>query len=142
MSEISEDFLNKFREKIAAQELGRYLGTKLEEVGPGHARVSMVCRPDMLNILGMVHGAAVFALIDEAFQASCNAYGRVAVALNLSITFHAGPQVGDTITAQAREVHATRRTATYAIDVTGPGERLLATCQALAYRKDQPLPFI
>ena len=138
---VDERFLAVFREKVAAQELGRYLGTRLEEVAPGQAKVSMVCRPDMLNILGMVHGAALFALIDEAFQAACNAYGRVAVALNLSITFHAAPQVGETLTATAREVHAGRRTATYAIEVTAPDNRLLATCQALAYRKDQPLPF-
>ncbi len=142
MTETNERFFAAFREKVAAQELGRYLGTKLEEVAPGRAKVSMVCRPDMLNILGMVHGAAVFALMDEAFQAACNSYGRVAVALNLSITFHAAPQVGEKLTATAREVHAGRRTATYAIEARAPGERLLATCQALAYRKDQPLPFV
>jgi acyl-CoA thioesterase len=95
----------------------------------------------MANILGMVHGSAVFALIDEAFQAAVNAHGTVAVALNMSLTFHRAPQLDGRLTATARELHASRRTATYFIEVTDAQGGLVASCQALAYRKGQPLPF-
>jgi acyl-CoA thioesterase len=95
----------------------------------------------MANILGMVHGTAVFALIDEAFQSACNAHGTVAVALNMNLTFHAAPKMGERLTARTRELHLGRRTVTYFIEVTDPQNGLVASCQALAYRKDQPLPF-
>jgi acyl-CoA thioesterase len=141
MREPDEKFLSAFKERVAAQGTARYWGLELEEVGPGRAQVSMVCRPEMANILGMVHGSAVFALIDEAFQAAVNAHGTVAVALNMNLTFHAAPPMGERLTAQTRELHAGRRTATYFIEVTDSGGGLVASCQALAYRKDQPLEF-
>ena len=141
MTKVDETFLAAFKERVAAQGTARHWGLELEEVGPGRAKVSMVCRPEMANILGMVHGSAVFALIDEAFQAAVNAHGTVAVALNMNLTFHAAPHMGERLTAQTRELHAGRRTATYFIEVTDSRGGLVASCQALAYRKDTPLEF-
>ena len=141
MREPDEKFLRAFKARVAAQGTARHWGLKLEEVGPGRARVSMVCKPEMANILGMVHGSAVFALIDEAFQAAVNGHGTVAVALNMNLTFHAAPKMGERLTAATQELHAGRRTATYFIEVTDPKGSLIASCQALAYRKDTPLEF-
>jgi acyl-CoA thioesterase len=132
-------FLERLRQKVAAQGIARNLGLELEEAGPGYARVSMTCQEEMGNILGMVHGTAVFALMDEAFQVAVNAHGTVAVALQMSLTFHAAPTFGQRLTAVAREINTTRRTASCDIQVTDPGGRLIATCQALAYRRGTPL---
>ncbi len=141
MTKADEKFLTAFKEKVAEQGISRHLGLELEDLSPGQARVGMTCRPDMANILGMVHGTAVFAMIDEAFQAACNSHGTVAVALNMNLTFHAAPKMGERLTAQTRELHLGRRTVTYFIEVTAADGGLIASCQALAYRKDQPLPF-
>jgi acyl-CoA thioesterase len=141
MSKIDDAFFTAFRQRVDAQEISRFWKMELEEVGPGRATVSMTCRPEMANILGMVHGSAIFALIDEAFQAAVNGHGTVAVALNMNLTFHAAPKMGERLTAKTRELHAGRRTATYFIEVTNPDGRLIASCQALAYRKDTPLEF-
>jgi acyl-CoA thioesterase len=137
-----ETILAALRKQVAAQEMPRRLGIELLEAAPGRARVAMVCRPEMANILGMVHGTALFALIDEAFQAAVNAYGTVAVALNMNLTFHQAPKLGERLIATTRELHAGRRTATYLIEVTDSQGNLVASCQALAYRKNQPLPFL
>ena len=123
MTKVDETFLSAFKERVAAQEISRFWHLELEEVGPGRAKVSMVCRPEMANILGMVHGSAIFALIDEAFQAAVNGHGTVAVALNMNLTFHAAAKMGERLTAATRELHAGRRTATYFIEVTDPGGR-------------------
>jgi acyl-CoA thioesterase len=139
MANVDDAFLAAFRQRVAAQEISRFWQLELEELAPGRAQVSMVCRPEMANIMDMVHGSAIFALIDEAFQAAVNAHGTVAVALNMNLTFHAAPRMGDRLTAVTRELHAGRRTATYFIEVTDPQGALIATCQALAYRKDTPL---
>jgi acyl-CoA thioesterase len=141
MSDAKENFLASFRDQVEAQKLAQFLGLVLEEVAPGRARVSMTCGPEMANILGMVHGAALFALIDEAFQAAVNAHGTVAVALNLNLTFHQAPRMGERLTAVAREIHTGRRIISCYIEVTDPQGGLVASCQSLAYRKNQPLPF-
>jgi len=141
MSVENKAMLAALREKVDEQGISRFFGTELEDLGPGLARVAMTCKPEMANILGMVHGTALFALIDEAFQAAVNAHGTVAVALNMNLTFHAAPPLGERLTATTRELHAGRRTATYYIEVTDSRGGLVASCQALAYRKSQPLPF-
>jgi acyl-CoA thioesterase len=141
MTKMQEAFLEAFQKRVAAQEISRFWQLELEELAPGRAKVSMVCRPEMANIMDMVHGSAIFALIDEAFQAAVNAHGTVAVALNMNLTFHAAPKMGDRLTAETRELKAGRRTATYFIEVMDSKGGLIASCQALAYRKDTPLEF-
>jgi len=49
--------------------------------------------------------------------------------------------MGDRLTAVTRELHAGRRTASYFIEVTDSKGGRVASCQALAYRKDTPLEF-
>jgi len=66
----------------------------------------------------------------------------MAVALNMNINYLASPENGALLTAEAREIHRTRRTATYDIRATDDTGKLLATCQALVYRLDKPLPFL
>jgi acyl-CoA thioesterase len=96
----------------------------------------------MENIFGMAHGGAIYSLLDEAFQTACNSHGTVAVALNMNVTYIQPPEPGVLLRAQAKEVSLTRKTATYAITVEDEDGNLIATCQALAYRKDRPLPFL
>lgn len=135
------EFSAKLKERAATQKIAQFLGIGLEEVGPGYAKASMVCREEMSNIMGMVHGTALFALMDEVFQAAVNSHGTAAVALNLSLTFHQAPRFGERLWATGREVHTSRRLATCLIEVTGEEGRLIASCQALAYRKGTPLEF-
>jgi acyl-CoA thioesterase len=96
----------------------------------------------MENIFGMAHGGALFALIDEAFETASNSHGTVAVALNMDISYLATPAPGAVLTAEAREINRTSRTAVYDIKVADDGGQLLASCQALVYRKGTPLPFL
>ena len=134
--------LKALRQKVGEQPMAPQMGLSLVELAPGQAVVKMATGPHLTNILGGIHGTAIFALIDEAFQASCNAHGTVAVALNMNLTFHQAPEVGDVLTAESREVHCGRRTGTYIITVKDSQDRLIATCQALAYRKRDHLPFL
>lgn len=141
MEKPPAEFLPKLRQQAAAQKIAQHLGIVLEEVSPGYARATMVCREEMSNILGMVHGTALFALMDEVFQATVNSHGTAAVALNLSLTFHQAPKFGELLTATGREVHTSRRLATCLIEVTADDSRRIASCQALAYRKGTAIEF-
>lgn len=138
MEEVFEGISKRVKEEPFTQ----LLGMELKDIGPGHSVVEMTLRPEMENILGMAHGGAIFALIDEAFETASNSHGTVAVALNMNITYISSPPMGTLLRAEAREISLTRRTASYLINVTDAQNQLVATCQALVYRKEEKLPFI
>ena len=117
-------------------------GLKLVDLDEGYSRVEMEFTPDMENIFGMAHGGAIFALIDEAFETAGNSHGTVAVALNMNITYISAPARGVKLTAEAREISRTPKTASYDIKVTDDQKNLVAICHALVYRKGTPLPFL
>ncbi len=121
----------------------RALNLKLVEIDEGTSAVEMVFDPvSMGNIFNMAHGGVIFALIDEAFETACNAYGTVAVALNMNITYIASPTPGSRLRAEAKEVSRTRKIGTYEIKVNDQDGKLIAVSQALCYRKKDPLPFM
>jgi acyl-CoA thioesterase len=117
-------------------------GLRLLELNDGYSKVEMSFTPDLENIFGIAHGGALFALIDEAFETASNSHGTVAVALNMNITYIAPPSPGSRLIAEAKEFNRTNRTAVYDIKVTDGQGSLIASCQALVYRKGTPLPFL
>jgi acyl-CoA thioesterase len=123
------------RARSAKEAFPKLLGIEVEEIGPGYARVAMDFRPEMTNIFGMLHGGAVFSLLDEAFQLACNAHGEVAVALQVTIFYLAPAAAGARLLAEAKESNATRKTALYDCTVRQADGKLIASAQALAYRK-------
>jgi len=135
---IRHAIFDAFRNEPFAQKLK----LELVDLQEGYSRVAMTITPELDNIFGMAHGGALFALMDAAFETACNSHGTVAVALNVNVTYVASPGPGSRITAEAREFSRTRRTANYHITVTDDQQQLLASCQALAYRKGTPLPFL
>ncbi len=129
--------LKKAKEEPFAEKFG----LQFIEVQDGYAKVTMIFTPDMENIFGMAHGGAIFSLIDAAFEIASNSHGTMAVALNMNINYLASPQKGALLTAEAREIDRTKKTAAYDIRATDDSGRLLASCQSLVYRLDKPLPF-
>jgi acyl-CoA thioesterase len=96
----------------------------------------------MENIFGLAHGGALFALIDEAFETASNSHGTMAVALNMNITYASSPLPGSKLIAEAKEFSRTRKTANYDIKVSDDQGKLIASCRALVYRKENLLPFL
>lgn len=128
--------------QIANEPFGKKFGITLMDVQDGYAKVEMRFAQDMENMFGMAHGGAIFSLMDAAFEVASNSHGTMAVALNMNINYLASPAKGAKLTAEAREINKTKRTAVYDIRATDDSGKLLATCQALVYRLEKPLPFL
>ncbi len=128
--------------KIEEEPFAQKFGIKLIEVDEGYSKVEMKFTQDMENFLGMAHGGALFALIDAAFETASNSHGTIAVALNMNITYISSPSSGSHLTAEAKEISLTQRTATYDIKLFDDQKNLIAICNALVYRKGSPLPFL
>ena len=134
--------IDAIKQKMENEPYARKLGLELVLLEPGRATVEMTPQAENANLFGMIHGGAIFSLIDEAFQLACNSHGTLAVALNVAVTYHRPPDRQSTLRAEAEEVHRSRKTATYEIKVVDEKGALIATCLALAYRKGDPLPFM
>jgi len=128
--------------RIEREPFAQKFGIKLLNLDEGYSRVEMTFTPDMENFLGTAHGGALFALIDEAFESASNSHGTVAVALNMNITYISPPTLRSRLIAEAREFSRTQRTAVYDIKLFDDQRNLIASCEALVYRKGTPLPFL
>ena len=139
---MDKNVKDAFFKQVEKEPFAQKFGIKLLEIDAGYSKVEMKFTPDMENILGMAHGGAIFALIDEAFETASNSHGTIAVALNMNITYVSSPSSGSKLIAEAREFSRTQKTASYDIKVFDNGNNLIASCQALVYRRETPLPFL
>jgi acyl-CoA thioesterase len=102
------------------------LGMKVEECGPGTARVSMRVRADMVNGHGICHGGLVFTLADSAFAFACNSRGDNTVAAGAAIEFLLPAREGDLLTASAHERWRAGRSGIYEIEVRNQRDEAVA----------------
>src|SRR5512141_1033842 len=116
------------RDRFAAQ-----AGIRLVEVGDGTARATMAVTPSHLNGVDVVQGGALFTLADFAFAAACNSHDRVAVAIDVSISFVKGVSSG-ALVAEAREEALSERLSTCLVRVTDGAGGLVALFTGTGYR--------
>jgi acyl-CoA thioesterase len=110
------------------------LGMAIEQIGPGHAVMSMPVRIDMLNGHDTCHGGFMFLLADSAFAFACNSYNRNTVAAACHIDFLAPARLGDVLEAEAIERSRAGRTGVYDITVRVRGGKTVALFRGKSYR--------
>ena len=137
-----DEVIQSIRRNVQQEPFARKLGLRLIKAEPGYAMVEMEPQEELANIFGMTHGGAIFSLIDEAFEVSCNTHGTVSVALSMTITYHRAPDQKSKLRAESVEIHRSAKTGTYEIKVTDERDILIASCTALCYRKKEKLPFL
>lgn len=106
------------RGMYARDHCARAHGITLLAIAPGHARMSMAVRKDMVNGHDIGHGGMTFTLADTAFAYACNAGNEATVAQACNIVFLAPTRLGDVLTAECREVHRRGRGGVYDVTVT------------------------
>ncbi len=137
-----DDCLQALKERFQAEPFAQIFGIQIIELESGRVLVRMEPSKAMNNIFDSTHGAAIYALIDSAFELSVNSHGTVAVALSVNVNYLKGVVPGETLFAEGREIKRSSRISACEIRVTSASDDLIATCQALAYRKKDPLPFL
>ncbi len=128
---------------VERESFAQAMNMELVALDLGYSVVEMTYDPTaMNNIYDRAHGGAIYALIDEAFETSCQTHGSVAVALNVNVTYVSSPEAGVRLQAEAKEISLTKKTANYDIKVKDQNGQLIAACQALAFRTGKPIPFL
>jgi acyl-CoA thioesterase len=100
----------------------------------GHCKLQMTIRPEMVNGFGIAHGGIAFSFADSALAFASNAYGRLSVALECSISFPVAVKVGDVLTCEANELSLTNKTGTYLIEVLNQKNEKVAFFKGTVYR--------
>jgi acyl-CoA thioesterase len=117
----------------------QWLGIKLLDLKEGYSKVEMLVREEMINGFGTVHGGVPFSLADSAFAFACNNRNNLSVALDVTITFTKAVLVGDTLVAEANEVHNGRSTGVYLITVTNQKNEQVALFKGTCFRTGKNL---
>jgi len=117
----------------------RHMGIEMIEVQSGYAKATMPLETPQKNGVGLAHGGAVFGLADVAFGGACNATGEVALGIVSSINYMSAGKTGP-LTAEARELHRSRKLGHYEVRVFDGNETLMAVCRATAYFRGDSLP--
>jgi acyl-CoA thioesterase len=117
----------------------RHMGIEVLEVRPGYAKASMPLDTPQKNGVGLAHGGAVFGLADVAFGGASNSSGKVALGVVSSINYMAAGKTGP-LTAEARELHRSRKLGHYEVRVFDGNGALMAVCRATAYFRGDMLP--
>jgi uncharacterized protein (TIGR00369 family) len=107
---MTEVTLDRYRAVLASQPFSVLVGASLDAVEPGHAQISLLIKPELLQQHGFVHGGVVAYLADNA------------------LTCAGGTVLGDSLTAEFK--------INFVRPAIGPG-RLLADAVSVAQGKTQ-----
>jgi acyl-CoA thioesterase len=110
------------------------LGMLLAEIRPGHARMTMPVRRDMLNGHQTCHGGFIFMLADSAFAFACNSHNHNTVGAGCSIDYLAPGREGDLLTATAVEQALAGKTGVYDVTVSNQDGRIIALLRGKSHR--------
>ena len=102
-------------------------GVFVEEIGPGYARVTKTVVPEDANPLGVPHGGVYFTMADTACGSAMASYGYKAVTMNAGYNFFRSANVGDRLTAEAREVKHGQTVCVFEVRITEQSGTLLGT---------------
>ncbi|MFY7963584.1 MAG: hydroxyphenylacetyl-CoA thioesterase PaaI [Chitinophagaceae bacterium] len=112
----------------------QWLGIEVLEILEGYSKIQMNIRPEMVNGFGIAHGGVAFSLADSAFAFACNNRNNLSVALDTAINFTKAVNVGDTLTAEAKEIHNGRSTGLYLISIVNQNNELVAHFKGNCFR--------
>lgn len=133
---IPEQVLARMWSKDA---FSQWMGLEVYRIGEGFCSLKFVVRPEMLNGFEIIHGGVLFAACDSAFAFACNSHGRIAVALDVSVTFTRAAKAGDTLFVEAKEMHLGYKTSVYEIKTLNEAGELVAMFKGTAYRTSKPV---
>ena len=137
---MGDELANKVVSKMMENDaFSQWMGLEVLEVREGYSKVRMIIRPEMVNGFGIVHGGLAFSLADSAFAFACNNRNNISVALDVTITFTKAVNVGDVLTAEAKENHNGRSIGVYLITITNQKNEQVGFFKGTCFRTGKSL---
>lgn len=113
---------------------GRWLNPTIEKIEAGYCLMKLKVRSEFLNGVGTLHGGVIFGIADVAFAYASNSHNRMAVALDVSISYPNAGYLDDELTIEAKEIYLGGKTAIYQVSVTNQRNELTGLFTGTVYR--------
>lgn len=136
---MSNPFKQVVDHMMVHDQFSQWLGIEVLDVQEGYSRICMTVRAEMINGFGIVHGGIAFSLADSAFAFACNNRNNLSVALDTSINFTKAVNMGDQLTAEAKEIHNGRSTGLYHITISNQKNEQVAHFKGTCFRTGKTL---
>ncbi len=136
MSDLHEQVVSHMMNHDA---FSRWLGIEVLELKEGYSKIKMTIREEMTNGFYVTHGGIIFSLADSALAFACNNRNNLSLALECNISFLKQVNVGDELTADAKEIHNGRSTGVYSINVINQNNQLVALFKGTCFRTGKNL---
>lgn len=120
-------------------QFSQWLGIEVLNISEGHSKIQMTIREEMVNGFGIAHGGIAFSLADSALAFACNNRNNLSVALDVTITFTKAVNIGDTLIAEAREIHNGKSIGVYLINVHNQKNEQVALFKGTCFRTNKTL---
>ncbi len=132
--------LKEFRNNAPGliSELGIYI-TDLEE---GYARLVMPVTEKVGNVIGTIHGGAIFALADTAGGAAAYTRGHYVTTVDGDISYLNPPLGAKELVATARELKYGKTILVYEIQITDEKEHPIAQAKITYFRLQKKLELV
>jgi acyl-CoA thioesterase len=135
-----DELANEVVEKMMQDDLfTQWMQIKIMEIREGYSKIQMQLRDEMVNGFNVIHGGIIFSFADSAFAFACNNRNNLSLALDVSISFNKTARPGDTLTAEAKEIHNGSGTGLYIITVTNQNEKHVALFKGTCFRTGKSL---
>ncbi len=131
----NDELAKKVVAKMMQDDLfSQWMGVKIIKISEGYCKIKMKLRNEMINGFNVIHGGIIFSLADSAFAFACNNRNNLSMALDASITFNKASKPGDTLIAEAKEIHNGRNTGLYIINVINQNHHQVALFKGTCFR--------
>jgi acyl-CoA thioesterase len=136
------DFRNTRPYKIVSHMMendafSQWMGVEIMDVKEGYCKIACNVTAEMLNGFSVTHGGILFSLADSALAFSAATYGRVALAVDNSISFTKKSSSGDRLIAESVCVNLGHKTGLFEVKLVNSNDELLALMKATVYRTSE-----
>jgi len=119
----------------------QWLGIEILEITAGFCKLKMKVRDEMTNGFDIAHGGITYSLADSCLAFAANSHGIQALSIETSISHTQKAISGNLLTATAKEINKSTKTALYYITITNQNNIEIAHFKGTVYRtKKEWLP--
>jgi len=119
---------------MSGDAFSQWLGIEVLEISEGYCKLKMTVREEMINGFKIAHGGIAYSLADSCLAFAANSDGVQSVSVETSISHTKKVLSGDTLTATAKEVNKSSKTALYNISITNQNNIEIAHFKGTVYR--------
>jgi acyl-CoA thioesterase len=112
----------------------QWLGIERIEVGQGKSVLRMIVRDEMMNGFNQLHGGVTYSLADSALAFASNAYGRLSMLIESTMSYPVAAKTGDVLETLTDELSLSNKLATYLITVYNQNHQKVGIFKGTVFR--------